>query len=214
MSRHSVMHPGLPPEVLAGGWIGPRTPLMTPHGPVAAGELRVGETVLTRAGEAVAVRALRRCHWPARGAGAPVRLRAPFFGGSVDLRVTPGQLVSLSGVDVEYLFGEELVLVEARHLLDGRRALLEERVEPLGWVTLELEQGAVLDAGGCGLALEGMRPVASGRPVAAGRAGGANRAGATTTAPPPRRTLPRLLEAFEVRALQAMRRGGAIRSAA
>ena len=49
-------------------------------------------------------------------------LRQPFFAGERDLLVSADQLLLISGPSVEYLTGEEEVLVPAGALADGRVA--------------------------------------------------------------------------------------------
>jgi hypothetical protein len=103
----------------------PATPLATPSGYRAAGELRRGDTVTTRrAGTVPVLHRLSRMV-PARGSFAPVRLRAPYFGLQQDLIVAPDQRLLIDGPEVEYLFGQEAVLVPARHLVNGFAALAE-----------------------------------------------------------------------------------------
>ncbi|MEE4187684.1 MAG: Hint domain-containing protein [Roseobacter sp.] len=93
--------------------------IATPTGYRPAAQLRRGDTVLTREGATVPVlhRIERTC--PARGSFAPVRLRAPYFGLLEDALVAPQQRLVIDGSEVEYLFGQEAVLVPARHLVNG-----------------------------------------------------------------------------------------------
>jgi hypothetical protein len=132
-----------------------------------------------------ALRAVRRADLPAQGSFTPVRLRAPFFGAQGDLLVSGPQAILLAGNDVEYLFGTERVLAEARHLVDGSRACFAPRPGSLPWIAL--------DAGGCALLLSGRCALA------------------TDTSGPG--ALPRI-DPVEARALQAMRQRGTLRSAA
>ena len=166
-------------------WLGLRLPVATPGGPVAAGALRVGDIVLTRDAGPRQVRALRRADLPGRGSYAPIRLRAPFFLNGTDAIVSADQQLVLSGVEVEYLFGEDEVLVRAQDLVDGSRALVEERAAVLPWIAVDLGEPALIEADGCAFA------------SAAGK-------GAAL----------RCLERYEAITLQAMRRRGATRSAA
>ena len=177
--------------VCAAPMIGPRTPLATPSGPVAASTLRPGDMVLTRDDGPLPVLSVLRREMPGRGSFAPVRLRAPFFGAATDLLLAPDQQIALSGVEVEYLFGEDEILVAARHLVDGTRALIEDRRAILPWVAIDLGCEALLMSGGCALATAPHQPDG---PVAS-------------------RGL-RQIDQFEARTLQAMRRRGATRTAA
>lgn len=94
----------------------PATPVATPRGHVPVGRLQRGDTVITDDGQVVPVLARIDRTVPARGAFAPVLLRAPFFGLRQDILVSPQQNLLIRGNEVEYLFGHEAVLVPARHL--------------------------------------------------------------------------------------------------
>lgn len=132
-------------------WIGQRTPVETARGPVMAGHLMPGDLVATADGGLLPLRRITRLDLPACGSFAPVVLRAPFFGTSHDLLVASDQRVALSGPEVEYLFGEDEVLVEAGALVDGRSALAEQRRAVASGLLLELDHPALLIADGCAL---------------------------------------------------------------
>jgi len=136
----------------AAPWIGLQTPIDTPRGPVAAGHLRVGDRVMTVDHGPLPVMGLRRFELPGRGAEAPVLLRAPWFARQADLLVSADQPVILSGDTVEYLFGEDAVLVPAGALVDGRAALCDNRRAVVAGVSLDLGCGALIAADGCLLA--------------------------------------------------------------
>ncbi|PZR00746.1 MAG: hypothetical protein DI533_09500 [Cereibacter sphaeroides] len=131
--------------------IGPRTPIATTKGTVTAAELRPGDVVLTRDHGPRRLLSVQRHDLPGRGSLAPIRLRSPFFGAACDVLVSASQQVMLSGVEVEYLFGEDAVLVEARHLADGSCAVAEEVAGVLPWIALDLGCEATLLSGGCAL---------------------------------------------------------------
>lgn len=103
----------------------PGTPIATPWGYEAAGSLKRGATVLTPEGDVVPVLHNLRRTVPARGSFRPIRLRAPYFGLRQDIIVAPDQRLLIDGPEVEYLFGQEAVLVPARHLVNGYAALEE-----------------------------------------------------------------------------------------
>lgn len=128
-------------------WIGQRTPIDTPHGPVMAGHLSPGDLVWTADGGLLPVRGLTRLNLPARGSFAPVILRAPFFGESHDMLVASDQLVALSGPEVEYLFGEDEVLVQAGALAEQRRAVASVLMLEFDYPTLLIADGCTLLAG-------------------------------------------------------------------
>jgi hypothetical protein len=100
----------------------PGTPIATPTGYRAVGVLKRGDTVLTDEGHIVPVLHTVRHIVPARGSFAPVRLHAPYFELVRDIVVSPEQRLVLKGSEVEYIFGQEAVLVPARHLVNGYAA--------------------------------------------------------------------------------------------
>lgn len=143
------------------GWIGVATPLLTPRGPVAAGSLQPGDRVMTRDQGAVPLVSVTRLTVPGRGMLAPIRLRAPYFGRRADILVSPDQTVWIGGAEAEYLFGEEEVLVRARHLADGQMAVAEGKRAVAVGVVLDLGLPELVEADGCLLATsgpEGMAP--------------------------------------------------------
>lgn len=93
------------------------TPIATPQGYRALSTLQRGDLVLTGDGTTVPVLHVVRRSVPAAGSFQPIRLRAPYFGLLQDIDVAPSQRLVLSGSEVEYLFGQQSVLVPARHLL-------------------------------------------------------------------------------------------------
>lgn len=96
------------------------TLVATPRGYRKVGDLKRGDTVLSGDNQVVPVLHKVSRQVAAMGSFAPVRLRAPYFGLKQDIVVAPGQRIVLSGSEVEYLFGQEAVLVPARHLVGGR----------------------------------------------------------------------------------------------
>lgn len=99
--------------------LAPDTPIATPMGYKSVRNLKRGDTVYASNGDVMPVLHTLSRTVPARGSFAPVRLRAPYFGLQRDVIVAPDQRIVLDGSDVEYLFGEEAVLVPARHLVNG-----------------------------------------------------------------------------------------------
>ncbi|MGL4321925.1 MAG: Hint domain-containing protein [Paracoccaceae bacterium] len=130
-------------------WIGQRTPVETPTGPVAAGLLRAGDQVLTADGGARKLRSVRHMRVPGRGAFAPVLLRAPYFGSRIDLLVSSEQAIGLQGTSVEYLYGEDRVLAAAHHMADGIAAFADNRRAVITGVSLDFGSAALIMADGC-----------------------------------------------------------------
>ncbi|WP_189367049.1 Hint domain-containing protein [Tateyamaria omphalii] len=127
----------------------PATPIATPSGYRAAESLQRGDTVVTDNGDIVPVLHTVRHTVPARGSFAPVRLRAPYFGLQRDIIVAPEQRLVLRGSEVEYIFGQEAVLVPARHLVNGHAAIWSTAGNTADYVQVILPGHEVLMAAGC-----------------------------------------------------------------
>lgn len=132
-------------------WVGLRTPISTARGLVPAGQLRPGDLVQTVDDGLLPLRALRRMELPSRGSFAPVLLHTPYFTASRDILVSSDQLVLIRGPEVEYLFGDEEVLVPAGDMIDGRVAASEQRRAVTASVALDLGQPTLFLADGCAL---------------------------------------------------------------
>ena len=141
------------PEPMA--WLGVATPVETPGGAVPAGLLRPGDRVVTRDSGVVALTGVTRLAVPSRGSLAPIRLCAPYYGARGDILVSPDQAVCIGGAEAEYLFGDEEVLVLARHLADGQMALTDSRRAVAIGVVLDLGAAELVAADGCLLATAG-----------------------------------------------------------
>ncbi|WP_299586034.1 Hint domain-containing protein [uncultured Tateyamaria sp.] len=129
----------------------PETPIATPGGYRPAKTLQRGDTVLTNTGDIVPVLHTVRTSVPARGSFAPVRLHAPYFGLTRDIVVAPEQRLVLQGSEVEYIFGQEAVLVPARHLVNGFAATWSAPANVADYVQLVLPGHEVIVAAGCAL---------------------------------------------------------------
>jgi hypothetical protein len=130
-------------------WIGLHTPVETARGPVPAGLLKPGMGIRTLDHGLLPLKALRPMALPAAGSFAPVVLRQPFFAAERDLLVSADQLLLISGPSVEYLTGEEEVLVPAGALADGRVAERDNRRAVTHCVALDLGLPALVLADGC-----------------------------------------------------------------
>lgn len=136
-------------------WIGPRTPIDTARGPVAAGNLRPGDMVITADRGLLPVRHVTRQVLPGRGSFAPVILRAPFLGQGCDILASADQPVALSGPEVEYMFGTEEVLLPLGALADGRMARAETGRSLVEGVAIDLGAPRLLLADGLPLLSHG-----------------------------------------------------------
>lgn len=132
-------------------WVGLQTPIDTPYGPCPAGKLRPGDMLLTEDGDYSVLLSRTQMDLPSRGSFSPVVLRAPYFGAESDILVSADQLVAISGDEVEYLFGEDTVLTEARNLTDGRAALMDLRRALTSCVALDIGVPRLIQAEDCRL---------------------------------------------------------------
>jgi len=131
-----------------GPWIGTATPVLTDRGLVPAGHLKPGDRIETVENGRVPLLKLHRTIAPSRGTCAPVLLRAAYFQTRGDLLVSADQPVLYSGPATEYLFAEDEVLVPARHLVDGRAALWDDRRSVAAGVSLDLGTPELIDCDG------------------------------------------------------------------
>lgn len=128
--------------------LAPETPIATPAGFREIGKLHRGDLVLTANGKSVPVLQSLTRTVPARGHFSPVLLRAPFFGLRQDITVAPSQRLVISGSEVEYLFGQESVLVPASHLLGGTSARVAQRELLITYTQLLLPGHEALNTAG------------------------------------------------------------------
>ncbi|WP_147111964.1 Hint domain-containing protein [Tateyamaria sp. syn59] len=131
--------------------IHPDTPVATPGGYRPASDLQRGDTVITDKGETVPVLHAVRHTVPARGSFAPIRLRAPHFGLQRDIVVATEQRLVLRGSEVEYTFGQEAVVVAAKHLINGKGACRHSAASTVDYVQVILPGHDTLIAAGCAL---------------------------------------------------------------
>lgn len=126
----------------------PGTPINTPQGFQPVEALAPGDEVLTYDGAA------RRIVWagmrevPANGRFGPIRLLSPYFGLRRDVIVAPEARLVVSGPEVEYLFGQESVLVEASAFQNTGFATGVPGVATIRYHHLLLEQHEILDVAG------------------------------------------------------------------
>jgi hypothetical protein len=123
-------------------------PIATPWGYRQVQHLERGDTVQTATKGAVPVIQRITRTVPALGSFAPIRLRAPYFGLLQDIIVAPDQRLVIRGSDVEYLFGQEAVLVPARHLVNGFAARYEPTDSTITYTHLLLPEHETFSAAG------------------------------------------------------------------
>ncbi|MCL7464264.1 Hint domain-containing protein [Phaeovulum sp. NW3] len=131
------------------GCFAPATQIETPQGPRPANLIRAGDLVETVDAGAQPVLWSGRVSLPALGALRPVRLCAPVYGRTRDLWLLPQHRIAVAGPAVQGLFASEEVLVESRHLVDGRGALQPDRAATLTWQGILLQDHHLLIADGC-----------------------------------------------------------------
>ena len=165
-----------------GAAVASATPIRTPAGQVRADRLRAGDLVTTRDNGPRPLRVAARVVLPAQGSFTPIRLRSPYFPNTQDVIVSPGTRLLLSGAEVEYLLGEDEVLVAARQMVNNRSVLYETRRLFVEYTLLLFDRTEVILAADC--------PVESHAPAEAGPAGNA----------PPRRRL----QSYEAVTLQGL----------
>lgn len=181
--------------------LGAEALVMTPEGHVAAAQLRAGDRVVTRDHGVRPVRAAGLIECPAYGSQVPLMLRENYLGARRDLRLLPAQRLLVGGAEVEYLFGEDEVLVEAGYFLDDRSVIRGAEGGLARLVYLLLDEPELICANGCWV-----ESVMHGRDAAEPprlRASGLHRVAGV---PVHERAARRVLNGFEARTLAALRR--------
>lgn len=124
------------------------TPVMTPDGYRAVETLRRGDRVLTFDGAIRPVRWVGAREVPARGRFRPIRLHMPYLGLSRDVIAAPEQRITINGPEVEYLFSEEAVLVEAGALINTNFAAYEPAGATTRYHQILLDEHEILQVAG------------------------------------------------------------------
>ncbi len=93
----------------------------TAHMPVQ--HLKIGDMVQTLDNGLQPVRWIGSQIVPSVGAYCPIELRAPYHGLTRTVFLHPKQRILMENSNVEYLFGADSALIEARHLLDNVSAI-------------------------------------------------------------------------------------------
>lgn len=131
--------------------IGTSAIIETPSGHSRILDLRAGDPVFTADGDIATVRWVGHQQLPARGAFAPLMMRAPYRGLREDLLIAPSQGLRLTGSRVEYNFGDEEVRAEARYLLDGKSIVRANKRLLVDYAQLVLDRSALLRVSGTAL---------------------------------------------------------------
>ncbi len=128
------------------------TPIETGLGPLPVNQIIPNMMVPTPDGNLVRVLQNVQRKIPARGSFRPITLFAPYFGLKQDITVSPDQRVILRGSDVEYNFGSEAVLIEARHLANGRTGAFAETGPIVRYHQILMPRNEVIMSSGAELA--------------------------------------------------------------
>ncbi|AHM03327.1 hypothetical protein roselon_00927 [Roseibacterium elongatum DSM 19469] len=123
--------------------------ILTEAGPTPVERLSVGDRVIGRDGRAHPV-----CWIAARdrlclGHAAPILMRAPYFGLDRDICVTPQTRILRSGPDVEYLTGQDEVLLRAGDLVSDHAARIDRTQAVRRFYHLMLDDPDCLAIGRC-----------------------------------------------------------------
>lgn len=124
------------------------TPVETPSGVVAIERLRLGDRVVTATAGVQEVRWIIKREVPALGGFRPVRIRAPFFGLSQDLLMSPDHRILVQDAEAEYLLGHEDVLLPAERLVGSHAAQAEAGMKTVTYYQILLDRHDCLLHGG------------------------------------------------------------------
>lgn len=101
--------------------------------------MQLGDMIVTAAHGAQPIRWIINAELPALGQLAPICLRAPYLGLSGDILVAHDQHVVISGVEAEYNFGEDSVLIEAGQLTGLPAATVQRNHKTLRYYQILLD---------------------------------------------------------------------------
>lgn len=122
----------------------------TPNGPMPIENLLCGDLVATADNGPQPIRWICERTVPTRGLFQPLRLRAPFFGLKQDILVAPEQRLVFENTEIEYLFGVESVLVEARHLANNVNVIRETAsADSISLYQLLFDNHEIITVSGC-----------------------------------------------------------------
>lgn len=125
--------------------------LQTTRGPVAARNLKPGMHLLTVTGQPMPLRWIEARPRLCLGRNAPVLMRAPYFGLTHDICVTPETRVLRSGPAVEYIFDHEMVLMAASDMTASPGAFRDRREPVRYFFHLMLDDHACVSVDRCGV---------------------------------------------------------------
>lgn len=122
----------------------------TPIGRVPIKALNCGDLVTTLDRGPQPIRWICERTVPTRGLFQPLRLRAPYFGLLQDIFVAPEQRLVFENTEIEYMFGVESVLVEARHLANNVNVIREPAsTDDIQMFQLLFDDHEIITVSGC-----------------------------------------------------------------
>lgn len=133
----------------------PDTPIMTPDGEVRAGDLKVGDMVLTMDRGPQPIRYVYRRAFPATGAARPVLFRKGAMGATADLMVSQAHRVLITR-KAGSASPKDAVLVNAIDLVNGSTVRLVTELDEVEYIHLMLDQHELLWS--AGIASESWQP--------------------------------------------------------
>lgn len=126
------------------------SPIETPFGMVPIEQLKPKDMVMTADHGPQPVRWVCSRTVPMTGLFCPLRLRAPYFGLTRDILIAPEQRIVFENDEVEYLFGEESILAEARHIANQTNVIPEaSNAKNIDLYQLLFDQHQIINVAGC-----------------------------------------------------------------
>lgn len=133
----------------------PGVRILTPKGHRAVENLRVGDLVITKDHGERPLRWIGRRSFCGQGALAPIRFEKRAIGNRRAFMVSPQHRMLLTGWRAELFFGEDEILVAARHLVDGH-GITVAPCETVDYIHLMFDEHEVIFAEG--VATESLHP--------------------------------------------------------
>jgi hypothetical protein len=131
--------------------VNPGARVAVPGGTVAAGDLRPGDILRLHRGGIARVVWAGRVERPARGRTAPLFLRAPYHGLGQDILASADTALRLSGSEIEYLFGQEIVACPVRLLADQHAVISPPDMAIVRYAAVLVDRPGALIVGGAAI---------------------------------------------------------------
>lgn len=119
----------------------------TASGPRAIETLEIGDMVLTRDNGAQPIRWIGRQEIDASGAFAPIRFAKGAIGNTAPLMVSPNHQMLITGWKAELFFGEDEILVAAKHLVN-RDTIHVQKMESVEYLHLLFDEHEIIGCHG------------------------------------------------------------------